>query len=181
MNKVGITWPLGLLVALLALPACGAGGDDKDADENRDAGPSSSAGRDSGTNSGGTDAAASNPIGDLINTILGDGGLSGIGNLLGDGGLSGIGNLLGDAGLSGLAGLFGDGGLPDFGSLLGDGGFPNFGDGGFDPAIICARAPQFCPDAGSPVDAGSDHADAGPSDAGSSADASDSGTADAGS
>jgi hypothetical protein len=131
----------GLLLAIFAGSACSDGGGSSDSPERQlDAGPSLSTPADSG---GSAPAPATDPITGFINGLLGDGGLSGITSLFGDGGLSGITNRFADA------------------------GFPNFLDGGFDPATLCAQAPQFCPDAGSTkADAGVDAGDASAPDAG---------------
>jgi hypothetical protein len=132
-----------LLAMVLMSSACG-GGDDGDDDDATGA-PTSPSPRDAGVSTGMADAAASDPITGFINGLFGDAGASGITSLLGDGGLSGITALLGDGGLAGITSRFGDAGLG------------NFMDGGFDTSALCARAPQFCPDASATVrDAGSD-------------------------
>ena len=144
MKKLRMLGSTTSLLALCAWSACGGDGGGGEAIEpERDASPPSSAPEDAG-GAGTMDAGPRDPFSDIISGFLGDAGLSGITGLLGD------------AGLSGITGLFADG------------GFSGFLDGGFDPALICARAPQFCPDAGTtPRDAGADGGDAGAVDAGS--------------
>ena len=153
--KLRILRSSGALLALaLTCSACGGGGGD---DDDSEGSPSNQGPRDAAVGNSQVDAGATDPFAGLLGGLLGDGGLSGITSLLGDGGLAGITSLFGDA------------------------GFGGFLDGGFDTSALCARAPQFCPDAAATVqDAGPSAGDASAADAGAP-DASDGGSSDAGS